>query len=391
MKNFLYILLTLVLVSSCRRIEKMVERGEYDNAIIFATEKLAGKRKKKTKHVKALEEAFAKITKKDMDRIAYLEGNENPENWDKIHSISTQIEYRQDRIDPFLPLISKDGYEANFNFVRTGEIKKKARDGAAAYYYNEGTILLNLAKKENIKKYARNAYSLFKKANERRENYKDSYAQMLEAQEFGKVHIKVDVVNNSRTIVPEDFERVVLGIGVRDMNSMWRHYYTKDIIASEYDYHAVLELNEISISPEKEYVREHVDNKEIKDGYRYLKDDKGKHVRDTSGQKIKVEKFRNVSAYVTEIERHKAATVSGDLIYMTSEEKDIISKHPITVEAVFSDFASSYRGDRRALCKHDHNRIKEFPSPFPNDFELIMEASENLKGAFKSRLKRLII
>lgn len=391
MRNLLYTLIIMALVSSCRTLEKMVERGEYDNAIVYATEKLAGKKKKKTKHVTALEEAFAKITKKDMDRIKYLEGNQNPENWDKIYDIASKIEYRQSRIDPFLPLISNEGYEANFNFVRTNEIKKQARDGAAAYYYNEGATLLKLAETEGIKKYARSAFTLFEKANSRRENYKDSYALMDKAQKIGKVRIKIDVVNKSRTVVPEDFEKVILGLGVREMNTLWRSYSTQAEINVDYDYHALLEINTIDVSPEKEFVRDHIDEKEIKDGYRFLKDDKGKFVRDTAGKKIKVEKFRHVTAFVTEIERQKAAIVSGNLIYMTSKENDIISRKPMQVEALFSDYASSYRGDKRALCKHDHKRLKTYPERFPSDFELIMDASENLKQIFKTELSRMNI
>ncbi|MBT8189816.1 MAG: hypothetical protein KJO29_05265, partial [Bacteroidia bacterium] len=74
MKNLLYIVLGLVLISSCRSIEKMVDQGQYDEAILFAAEKLAGKKNKKTKYVKGLEEAFAKITRHEMSLIERLDG-----------------------------------------------------------------------------------------------------------------------------------------------------------------------------------------------------------------------------------------------------------------------------------------------------------------------------
>jgi len=141
MKTILYTLILLTSFGSCRKLEKMVERGEYNRAIVYATKKLAGKKKKKTKHVKALEEAFVKITKRDTERIAYLNGNQNPENWDIILRLAEDMEYRQERIRPFLPLVSKDGYEAHFDMVDTYKIRTEAIAGAARFHYTISVVL----------------------------------------------------------------------------------------------------------------------------------------------------------------------------------------------------------------------------------------------------------
>ena len=123
MKTLLYTLILFTSFGSCRKLEKMVERGEYNDAIVYATEKLAGKKKKKTSHVQALEEAFLKITERDLEQIDYLNAIDNPQNWDEIIAIAEDMQYRQDRIRPFLPLVSKDGYEAKFDMVDTYKIK----------------------------------------------------------------------------------------------------------------------------------------------------------------------------------------------------------------------------------------------------------------------------
>lgn len=391
MKKVLYTLGLFLLITGCRSIEKMVDRGEYDEAIIFATEKLAGKKNKKTKHVVGLEEAFAKITKRDMDRIDYLSGNTRPENWDDIYNIATVIERRQSRIEPFLPLISKDGYEAQFNFVKTNVIKEKATVGAAEFHYNEGLRSMELLGSSGDKRYARHAYESFVKADKRIANYKDVHKHIDQAQELGKVRILVDMVNNSNTIVPARFEEEVRNITVRELNSLWKTFHLNATAGVIYDYTATLQLTDIDVSPEREYIRDHDDTKEIKDGWEYLKNDDGSFVIDTTGEKIKVDKIRIVTAYVTELQREKAARVVGVLKYHDNLNGELLQSRPIEVEAIFTDYASQFRGDRRALCKHDHARLKSHPLPFPDDFMMIMDASENLKNIFKSELRRLAI
>ena len=71
MRTFLYTtLIVLIGLTSCRSIDKLVDEGRYDDAILLATKKLAGKKNKKTKHIQALEEAFFKVNSIETDRIA---------------------------------------------------------------------------------------------------------------------------------------------------------------------------------------------------------------------------------------------------------------------------------------------------------------------------------
>ena len=391
MKNLLYTIGLFILITSCRSINKMVEQGEYDEAIIFATQKLAGKKNKKTKHIQGLEEAFKKITQRDMDRINYLDGINRPENWDEIFEMASVIERRQSRISPFLPLISKEGYEAQFNFVQTDVIKNKATIGAAEHHYNEGLRSLKLLESTGKKAYARNAYYQFIEADKRINNYKDTPQLIAQTIEEGKVRILVDVINQSNIIIPVGFEQEVKNITVREMNSLWKNFHitrSEDIV---YDYSATLAVTGIDVTPERETISEHKDSKKIKDGWKYKKNKKGKYILDTLGKKIKIDKYITVKANVTEIQREKAARVVGVLRYTDNINGELLQSRPIDVEAIFVDYASQYIGDKRALCDHDHDRIKRYPLPFPDDYSMIMDASNNLKEIFKLELRQLSI
>lgn len=387
MKTLLYTLTILLTISSCRTLEKMVDKGEYDEAIIFATQKLAGKKHKKTKHVQGLEEAFMRINTRDLDRIAYLDGPSNPQNWEAIHDIADAIHHRQRKITPFLPLISKEGYEANFDMVDTYLIKRNAQNGAAAYYYREANTMLQDAKTQKNKSYARRAYRELERVDDIIENYKDTPTLMREAKELGIVHIKVNISNASNAYLPSGLEQDLAAMNVSRNNSTWRKYYIGSTRGITYDYNATLELSTIDVSPERETIRHHTDEKRVKDGWTYKKGKDGRPAKDTLGKKIKVDKFKTVYADVSEIHREKSAYVKGYMRYFDNTTKEVKASYPLSVEAHFNDYASSYTGDRRAVCSKDHNRLKPYPLHFPDDISMIADATDKLKIEFMRAMK----
>jgi len=382
MKKLLYTLTLLVILSSCRTLEKMVERGDYDSAIIFATRKLSGQKNKKTKHVQGLEEAFARINQRDLDEIAYLDGNKNPQNWSAIERIALKISDRQSYITPLMPLISKDGYEAYFDLVDTYEIMEKARNGAADFYYNEGSRLLTKATTYNDKKYARQAYYTFQKVLDRMQNYKEVQRLIVESEKAGIAHIKVEVKNNSRSYVPAEINARLEALNIYKLNDTWKRFYINNEPSMSFDNVAVLELNDISTSPERETISYYTDEKRIKDGYIYLKDKKGNFKRDSTGKKIKTEKFKKVYADITKVHREKSAFVSGYMKIYDYENQAVLDSEALSVEAIFTDYALSFIGDRRALSDKHLRQLKSHPEPFPHDLAIIGDATEKLKIRF---------
>ena len=391
MKTLLYTLILFTSFGSCRKLEKMVERGEYNDAIVYATEKLAGKKKKKTSHVQALEEAFLKITERDLEQIDYLNAIDNPQNWDEIIAIAEDIQYRQDRIRPFLPLVSKDGYEAKFDMVDTYKIKVDAIAGAADFHYENGVEQLEIARVEDDPYAARKAYNILGTALTYNADYKDSHTLRREAKELGIVNILVDVVNEIPTLIPTHTEEELLLLDLSRANSLWRKFHLSKSSEIEMDYIAQLELNHIDLGPEKETISYHTDKTKVKDGWEYVKDNQGREIIDSSGNKVKVDKFKTLRAEVKEVYRNKWATVGGSMKLIETETEGMISHKNLQVEALFEDYATSFRGDKRAVCKKDHPRLRNYSEPFPDDVELIDEATDLLKVDFLKALRKLTI
>ena len=147
LKSVLFALATLVVLGACTRPQKLLERGDYEGAISASFKKLSGKKNKKVKHVKALEEAFARSTNLDMREIMVLEKEKREENWVDINKIHRRIQLRQQLIEPLLPLYASDGYKADFKFVKIEGLEQESKKKAADFYYSEGKRLLSEAEK----------------------------------------------------------------------------------------------------------------------------------------------------------------------------------------------------------------------------------------------------
>ncbi|WP_235299630.1 hypothetical protein [Portibacter marinus] len=391
MKNLTILtgMITMVFFSACTSLEKMVERGNYDEAIVKVARKMSGKNKK-TKDVKILEQAFAKVTADDLAYAQRLKESQRPSAWDEVFNTYHKIEERQDLIAPFLPLVSKDGYRAKFRFANVAALKDEAADHATVYNYNEAERLLSLAENGD-KRAARRAYDKLVALEKYTDSYKDSRTLLEEAQFLGTNRVLVKLHNNTFGFMPREVEREIMSVNIKEMNTFWTKYYTREDIGYDFDYVARLDLDEIAVSPEREVINRYVDKEEIKDGWQYVLDEKGNVKKDSLGNDLKVDKFVTVVAEVVEIHRTKSAVASGRFGLFHAETKELIETRPFNVEAHFSEYASTFNGDRRALCERTRSRLRTRPLAFPSDLAMSMDVAHELKEVMKNEMRRFSI
>ncbi len=381
---------TMVFFSACTSLEKMVERGDYDTVIVKLARKISGKKNKSTKDVKILEKAFEKITAEDLAYAEEMKISGRPSAWDEVYSAYDRIEERQDIILPFLPLISKDGYKAKFKFANVSSLKNEAANNAAIFHYNEATRMLALGEKGD-KAAARNAYDHLIRIDRYVDNYKNSIDLIDDAIYLGTNRVLVKLYNNTFGFMPREVEEEIMSINVKELNTFWTKYYTIESSDFEFDYIARLDLDNIEISPEQEFIDRYQDKKEVKDGWSYVLDEKGNVKKDTSGNDIKVDKFVTVTADVIEIHRTKSAIATGRIGLFDQVTKELIQTRPFNVDAHFHDYATSFNGDKRALCDRSTGRLKSRPNPFPSNLLMSLDVAHNLKELMKNEMRRFSI
>ncbi len=109
MKKNLFFIVAIFLWSACsgvKNTQQAINNGNYDRAIDIALNNLKKNKTKKGNqpYVLMLQEAFAKVTTKDLDRINFLKKDKNPENLESIFGLYKTLKNRQEIIKPLLPL-----------------------------------------------------------------------------------------------------------------------------------------------------------------------------------------------------------------------------------------------------------------------------------------------
>ncbi|MCR9100489.1 MAG: hypothetical protein NXI25_11090 [bacterium] len=384
--SYSLIVILIVSLSSCVSPEKLVERGNYEAAIEVAARRLAGKKNKKTKFVLALEEAFQKANQRDLSAADRLKRQNRPENWARIHEHYLSIRKRQEAVAPLLPLVSKEGIKANFRFVKVDELEMESREKAAAFHYAEAERLLRDARQGEDRLAARRAYAELDRIRQYFSRYRDVEQLQEEALYLGTTHILVSMRQEAPVAIPNAFERELTAIAVQDMNSQWKVYHTRPVEGLRYDYEVVMRINRIEISPGLVREREYEETAVVEDGWEYVLDANGNVAKDSLGNDITQPREVTVRALILENYQNKTARVSGRLEFVDRSTDNLIHTEPLFAEAVFENYAATFRGDKRALSRQSRQRIGNQPVPFPSEEVLLLQAVERLKPFVKREI-----
>lgn len=383
MKNLLLLAISIALLSACASADKMLERGDYDGLVKLATKKLSGK-KKKDEYVLALEKGFEKVIRRDMARIESLKSSEDAGDWERILHIARDIEDKQNRIEPFLPLVSETGYQAKFTFIRTDKIIQEARITAVDLYEKELRQMVTSARDGN-KKSARQAFNLIDHIRTISPSYTRNELRD-EMWSLGINKILISIENKSHVFMPADLERELLAADFANYGGTWDRYYTQSDEEKDMDYHVVLNILDIATTQDEWREFQYPYSKQIRDGWEYVLDGNGNVAKDSLGNDIKRDRYIKVNATVVETVQSKRALIRARMDIVNINTGTRVYSQPMEIEDVFSHTARNFFGDERALENHLRQRI--LPVSYPSDAALIRDAIHELKPRFFEEVRR---
>ncbi|MBT8234880.1 MAG: hypothetical protein KJO04_01700, partial [Bacteroidia bacterium] len=253
------------------------------------------------------------------------------------------------------------------------------------YLYTKAKSLISEA---NTKYDFREAYNDLDYLNRINPDYQDSRNLMDEAYKNGIDYVKVNVMNATDQIVPQRLEMELLNFNTYGLDDIWTKYHNNPMSSVKYDYEMQLAFKDISISPEQIRERQIIKEKDIVDGYDYLTDENGAIVKDSLGNKIKVDRYRTVRCEYYEFTQFKSALVNGQVNYIDLESQQQLNTYPITSEFVFEHIFADYNGDKRALDSNLVSLLSVGEVPFPSNEEMVYEAGEDLKARLKHIVNR---
>jgi len=387
MKNIAYIFISLFVFVSCANVDKLIDRGQYDQAIDKLVHKLAGKKNKKKDEVIALEYAFKKAQDRDLRTEKTLRDENIPENWTKVYTIHNQITSRQNKIEGLLPLETQDGYQASFNFVNIDELKKESKRNTADFYYQSALSLIDESRRSGDKNAAREAYNYLNKIDGLFSQYKEKEQLKKDALHLSMENYLVKINNQTNQIIPADLEAELLKWSVDGLNSKFKNFDVKSNPALNYDHYILLNLNQMEFSPEREKTRIYDDVNEITKE-EVVKDRNGKPRRDTLGKEIKEKVVTRYTATIEEISQLKSVLVGGRLEFINVRSTDIEFTKSLQVEGVFENkLARLIKGDRSYVTDDCERKLKGRLMPFPSNETLLLDAVEKLKSQVKNIIK----
>ena len=389
MKKITLLLSFIIVFTSCalKQTQKLVHSGDYDNAISIAVSSLESNKTKKSKqeYVYLLEEAFAKAKERDLNAINLWEKEKNPANFEKIYNTYLQLNNRQEKIKPLLPLkLLKEGRNAIFPFDNYNDQIVASKNNLSGYLYANAKTLLSSSDKMNFRK----AYDDLAYLNEINPNYKNVLNLMDDARFKETDYVLVNAKNETDKIIPARLQNDLLDFNTYGLNNKWTVFHGDKQKGITYDYGMIIRFQNILVSPEQIKEKEFIKEKQIKDGQKRLLDANGKEVIDNTGKVVMVDNMIKVTARIFESRQYKSSQIQAKIDYVDFRSNQLIQSFPLVSEFVFENIYATCKGDKRASDDNYYSYFDKRAVPFPSNEQMVFDTGENLKTKLKELINR---
>ena len=384
MKKITLLFLALV-VASCgvKQTQSMLSNGDYDGAIYSAIDALRSNKNAKGKqdYVYLLEEAFAKAKQRDLETLNLLSKEKSPANYEKIYNLYTQLNSRQERIKPILPLqLLKEGRNAIFPMDDYSDDLVNSKSNLSGFLYANAKKLMTSKNKLDFRQ-AFDDLTYLEKLNP---NYKDVRALMDDAQFKGTDFVHVYTKNETNMVIPVKLQDDLLDFSTYGINDKWTVYHNNKQKNISYDFAMMVNFRAIAISPEQIKEKQFIKEKQIKDGVKNLVDANGNIVKDSLGKPIKVDNMKSITVSIYEFTQFKSCKVTAKVDYINLKTNQLLDAYPVTSEFIFSYIYANYNGDKRAVEETYYQYFDRRAVPFPSNEQMVYDTGEDLKLKLKN-------
>ncbi len=384
-----YFIFAFLILTACgvKQTQNLLSSGNYDEAINNSISNLRSNKDKKGNqdYVYLLEEAFAKAKERDLNAINLWEKEKNPANFEKTYNTYLQLNNRQEKIKPLLPLkLLKEGRNAIFPFDNYNDQIVASKNNLSGYLYANAKSLLSTSDKMNFRK----AYDDLAYLNEINPNYKNVLNLMEDARFKGTDYVLVNAKNETDKIIPARLQNDLLDFNTYGLNNKWTVFHGDKQKGINYDYGMTIRFQNILVSPEQIKEKEFIKERQIKDGQKRLLDANGKEVIDNTGKVVMVDNMIKVTARIFESRQYKSSQIQAKIDYVDFRSNQLIQSFPLVSEFVFENIYATCKGDKRASDDNYYSYFDKRAVPFPSNEQMVYDTGENLKTKLKELINR---
>jgi len=102
-------------------------------------------------------------------------------------------------------------------------------------------------------------------------------------------------------------------------------------------------------------------------------------MKDTSGNDIKIKKYKEIQCTVIETHQMKDCNITGEIEFHSANPQSLLKKQPIAAGTHFEHISARAVGDINALSPEKKQLVDIDRIPFPNDIGMILDCTEALK------------
>ncbi|WP_337042386.1 hypothetical protein [Emticicia sp. 17c] len=376
MKTIIYVIIagTLLFLSSCSKSgTKALERGDFYEAVLQATEKLR-KDSDNSKSSAVLPEAYRNAQREFLRDIDHAKNANQQFRWEAVLNYYTKLNNMQDAIDKCTAcrrLVTPQSYYRE---------EEEARENAAAERYAVASDLMKRPSRES----ARMAYNHFEQLMSFAPNYRDTRDRMEDALNVASLHVVLEQPKlNSRLFqYSNDYFQGQIDDFLRNnrrMNKFVRFYSPQEAKSVKLVPDQVVRLEFLDFVVGETNVQT--------DRLKVTSKDSVKTGEATiNGKKVPV--YDKVSAQL--IRSHKAVRSRGilSLEIFDYQTNRALSREEIPGEFTWVNDWATFNGDERALSPADKalaQRREELP---PSPQQLFIEFTKPIYSQVTSKIKR---
>ncbi|MEZ5072942.1 MAG: hypothetical protein R2751_18845 [Bacteroidales bacterium] len=382
MKKLLPIFLAALLLAGCGSTTKKLQQGNYDAVIEKTTKKLI--RKADAGDAAEMDRAFRMANERDLERIKYLKMENNPDNYDEIFNRYNALKERQRKVRTVTPL-TVDGKTYSYTYVDYDAEMVESKRKAADFFYNNGRGLLeNALQKQDF----REAYYQLSRASEYSGGQLENIDQLIYDARMAGIS---RVLSQSRQPGPRHpappVMNELISFDTKGLDNEWVEYHFKDLDQNaNYDYLVNVKLLSILVSPDETKDVDEIFNKRISDGFEYVLDANGNVMKDTAGNDIKLQKWKDVTCTLIETKQFKSVEIRGEVEITSMNPVRLMQKEPFGASNQFEHSSARAVGDMNALTDEAVLKTQQEKVPFPTDVEMVMMCTETIKPAIRNAI-----
>jgi hypothetical protein len=375
MRLFTGFLFVALMLTQCSSPEKLLQQGNYD-AIVEKSVKNLIKNPGNEEDAMMLDKAYKLANDRDLERVKYLKLEGNPNTWDEMLSLYSNLKNRQTSVRRVLPL-HIGNQTVQYDFVDYDAEIVAAKRKAADYFNTHGRKLMENKTKESY----REAYSeLLRAKNYSGDSYRDLDQIISEAKYLGMSRVLISVENQTIINLPQQFSDGLVAVNANELNSQWVEYHTRKLSdAVKYDYYIDIILQAVNVSPDLVSDKDVIEKKTVDNGFEYVLDSKGNVMKDTAGNDIKIKKYKEIQCTVIESHQQKDCNITGEIEFISTNPQSLLKKQPIAAGTHFEHVSARAIGDINAMSPEKKKLVDIDPVPFPNDVQMIIDCTEALK------------